>query len=59
MHEFMKLEMPIWDSIHGETKHRFVHSTLKIEKDACDVEYSKITGSIVKSVLLSFFYLIM
>lgn len=42
--------MPVWEEVYGETRHKFVHSTLKIEKDSADVEYSKITGFIVKTV---------
>lgn len=42
--------MPVWEEVNGETRHKFVHSTLKIEKDPADVEYSKITGLIVKTV---------
>jgi hypothetical protein len=42
--------MPMYDEICGPTKHIFIHSTMKIEKDVQDVEYSKLTGAIVKTV---------
>lgn len=41
--------MPVFDE-PTKIKHIWIHSTLKIERDQNDLEYSKLTGNLIKTV---------
>ena len=45
----MQKYQPIFDE-PTPTRHIWVHSTKKIERDVSEVEYSKLTGAIIKTV---------
>ena len=48
----MQKHMPIFDEIPEiGIKHTWIHVSLKIEKDQSQLEYSKLTNKVIKTVI--------
>ena len=50
LQQFMSQYMPVYDEISSPLRHICVHSSLKIEREHSAVDYSSLTGAIIKSV---------